>query len=97
MINGWLETFEQELTAYLLSRTSTTLTEFAGHFNLSGSSATYWLSCLLRSGRVRIVHIEGRTDSHADSAPTISVVTPERDKRCRPEAILAVCRESEAA
>ena len=97
MIDGGAERFEQEFMSYLLARPHTMLSEFADHFHLSDRSASYWLGCLIRSGRVRVARIEGPLGSDAAGASILGESPVERESLCRPEAVLEVCRESEAA
>lgn len=97
MIDGGAERLEQEFISYLLSRQCTTPAELAQHFHLSERTAAYWLSCLVKSGRVRIVRIEGQTVDHAADAHADGEALPEREGRCWPQAVLEVCQESEAA
>lgn len=97
MIDGGAERFEQEFMSYLLARPHTMPSEFADHFHLSQRSASYWLGCLVRSGRVRIVRIEGRPGSDTAGASILGEVPVARESLCRPEAVLEVCREVESA
>ena len=83
--------------SYLLARPHTMPSEFADHFHLSDRSAKYWLGCLVKSGRVRIASIEGRSGSRAAGVPTLGEVLPAREKHCWVEVVLELCRESEAA
>jgi hypothetical protein len=76
MIDGGAERLEREFMSYLLARPHTMPSEFADHFHLSDRSANYWLSCLVKSGRVRIASIEGRPGSHAAGVPTLGEVLP---------------------
>lgn len=95
MIDGWPEVWEQEFMGYLLARECTTPAELADHFNLSDTSAAYWLGCLVKSGRLRIARIEGyATNGSADSAVGEKIVQ-ERNARDVPQAILQVPRGSE--
>jgi hypothetical protein len=97
VIDGWLEGFEQKLTRYLLARESTTPSEFADHFHLSQRSASYWLGCLIRSGRVRVGRIEGQPRPNAAATSILEEVPVDRESLCRPEAVLEVCGEAESA
>jgi len=97
MIDGGAERFEQEFMSYLLARPHTMPSEFADYFHLSQRSASYWLGCLIRSGRVRVARIEGRPGAHAAGASTLGEVLPERESHCRPEVVLEVCGEAESA
>jgi hypothetical protein len=97
MIDGGVERFEQEFMSYLLARPHTMPAELAQHFHLSERSAAYWLGCLVKSGRVRIASIEGRPGSHAAGASTLWEAPVERERHSWPDAVLEVCRESEAA
>lgn len=95
MIDGWPEVWEQEFMGYLLARECTTPAELADHFNLSDTSAAYWLGCLVKSGRLRIATIMGHaTDQSADSAVG-EKVHQELNPRDVPQAILQVPRRSE--
>ena len=97
MIDGGAEKLEQEFMDYLLARPHTIPAELAHYFHLSERSAAYWLGCLVKSGRVRIASIEGRPGSRAAGVPTLGEALAEREKHCWTDAVLEVCRESEAA
>jgi hypothetical protein len=97
MIDGGAEKLEQEFMSYLVARPHTMLAELAQHFHLSERSASYWLGCLIRSGRVRVGRIEGQPRPDAAGASILEEVPVDRESLCRPEAVLEVCGEAESA
>ena len=95
VIDGWPEAWEQEVIDYLLARECTTPAEIADHFNLSETSAAYWLGCLVKSGRLRIARVERTiTNGPADSLAGERIVQG-RNARGMPQAILQVPKASE--
>jgi len=90
MIDGWPDAWEQEFMGYLLARERTTPAELADHFNLSHTSTAYWLGSLVKSGRLRIVRIEGHAADESTDSAVGEESLQERNARDVPQAVLQV-------
>jgi hypothetical protein len=58
MIAGWKEEIQWDYLNFLRGHPKATLSEFATHLKLSEGCAIYWLTDLVREGKVRITGME---------------------------------------
>lgn len=58
MIHGWKEEIQRDYLSFLRGRPHVTPAELAAHLNLSESWVIYWLTDLVREGKVRITGVE---------------------------------------
>ncbi len=68
MISGWKEEIQQDYLGFLRGHPHVTPAEVAAHLNLSESWVIYWLTDLVREGKVRITGVELVEEGGLDSS-----------------------------